>query len=108
MRDLFLVTLYLSILSIALSEENISQDDTLHINTNDFLAEKEAVNETLTPNSPELSVTIDYENPDIKNKDAEPVKTENYENTNGEKYLALDSYSLHISGLHPQEKFPAL
>ena len=84
------------------SEKDLTQspEDIIHVNTNDFLAEPAVINETLVASRPELSVTIDYENPEMKN-----IRESSREAAiNGEKYISLDSYSFHITGLHPQEE----
>ena len=56
-------------------------------------------NETLT--RPQLSVTVDYETPEV-NIEQNNVDPDNYEDEMDEKYLTLDSYSLHIPKFHPQ------
>ena len=74
-----------------------SPEDIIHVNTNDFLAENQTL---LGATRPQLSVTIDYENPETKNNRESSREAA----INGEKYISLDSYSFHITGLHPQGK----
>ena len=113
MREVFLITMSVlltrTVLGEKLSEdEDIptekdlteSPEDIIHVNTNDFLAEPALVNETLGAARPQLSVTIDYENPETKNNRESSREAA----INGEKYISLDSYSFHITGLHPQGK----
>ena len=77
-----------------------SPEELIHVNTNDFLAEPAPGNETLGASQPQLSVTIDYENPETENNRESSREAA----INGEKYISLDSYSFHITGLHPQEE----
>ena len=111
MREVFFLTLSV-LLTWSVLGENISEDtqseqtstespeDIIHVNTNDFLTESAVINETLVASRPELSVSIDYENPEMKN-----IRESSREAAiNGEKYISLDSYSFHIAGFHPQEK----
>ena len=98
MREVFFITFSVLLTRVALGEK--TSEDVSHVNTNDFLAEAAVINETLVDTRPELSVTIDYENPEMKN-----IRESSREAAiNGEKYISLDSYSFHITGLHPQEK----
>ena len=109
MREVFFITISVLLTRSVLgenisedisSEKDLTQEDILHVNTNDFLAETAVINETLVASRPELSVTSDYENPEMKN-----IRESSREAAiNGEKYISLDSYSFHITGLHPQEK----
>ena len=114
MREVFFITMIVlltrTILGGNLSEDTSSErdlkespediEDTIHVNTNDFLAEPALINETLVATRPQLSVTVDYENPEMKNNRESSREAA----INGEKYISLDSYSFHITGLHPQEK----
>ena len=117
MRNLNQLTLCLLLLSLTVSGENIINEDlgqggnfneTIHVNTNDFIGDTEGFNDSLSqpPSQPELSVTV--ENPESKpripKRGTQPEPSNDYQNANGEKYLSEDSYSLHISGFHPQEK----
>ena len=76
---------------------NDPEDGVLHVNANEFFSMSE--NETLT--RPQLSVTVDYETPEV-NIEQNNVDPDNYEDEMDEKYLTLDSYSLHIPKFHPQ------
>lgn len=109
MKEVFFITMSVLLTRTVLGE-NISEkdpsespEDIIHVNTNDFLAEPALINETLTATAtrPQLSVTIDYENPEMKNNRESSREAA----INGEKYISLDSYSFHIAGtgLHPQE-----
>ena len=114
MREVFLITMSVLLIRTVLGEklsedEDIptekdlteSPEDIIHVNTNDFLAEPALVNETLLGETrPQLSVTIDYENPETENNRESSREAA----INGEKYISLDSYSFHITGLHPQGK----
>ena len=114
MREVFFITMIVlltrTILGGNLSEDTSSErdlkespediEDTIHVNTNDFLAEPALINETLVATRPQLSVTVDYENPEMKNNRESSREAA----INGEKYISLDSYSFHITGLHPQGK----
>ena len=113
MRNLNQLTLCLLLLSLTVSGENIINEDlgqggnfneTIHVNTNDFIGDNDSLSQP--PSQPELSVTV--ENPESKpripKRVTQPEPPDDYQNANGEKYLSEDSYSLHISGFHPQEK----
>ena len=115
MRKVFFITMIVlltrTILGGNLSEDTSSErdlkespediEDTIHVNTNDFLAEPALINETLVATRPQLSVTVDYENPEMKNNRESSREAA----INGEKYISLDSYSFHITaGVQPQEK----
>ena len=113
MREVFLITMSVLLTRTVLggnisgaempSEKDLTEspEDLIHVNTNDFLAEPALINETLVATRPQLSVTVDYENPEMKNNRESSREAA----INGEKYISLDSYSFHITaGVQPQEK----
>ena len=78
---------------------NDPEDGVIHVNANEFFS----ISENETFSRPQLSVTVDYETPEVNmNSDQSNVDPDNYEDEMDEKYLSLDSYSLHIPKFHPQ------
>ena len=86
-----------------------NEEDIFHVNTNDLFQGTDFIkNDTLV--EPELSVKVDYENPEL-NIDSVPEEdvekkrdlVDDYEQQQlDESYLSLDSYSLHVPKFQPQ------
>ena len=80
---------------------NDPEDGVIHVNANELFS----ISENETFSRPQLSVTVDYETPEVNmnsDSDQSNVDPDNYEDEMDEKYLSLDSYSLHIPKFHPQ------